>query len=304
MRLICKIIFDTKIKEAFYNMSKFLIFPKWVWLFGFLGWFSAEIVTSSTVFNKIDLGTIIFSFSYYLVQMAVVADIIIRKRLSILGIFLVGLLYGILEEAFYIKNPLFLTLLLALGHSTVTVTFPYFLANFLVHGEKRPFLGKKGYILSIFYLLVLYLFMAKFIPFVYPDSLILGSLLVIILLFIFKRIKETKSWIAGRGLNKWEKIVLITLASLVIIASQQNYLGVVLISLWLTIRRKVVNSLDVYFFTFLFLIFHFLASFINKSVEPSKIAVNYAASLIVGLTLIFLLWRKGRRTKELLDSTA
>ena len=36
--------------------SKLLIFPKWVWLYGLLGWFSAEIVTVSTPVNKIDIG--------------------------------------------------------------------------------------------------------------------------------------------------------------------------------------------------------------------------------------------------------
>lgn len=281
-------------------MSKFLIFPKWVWLFGFLGWFSAEIVTASTVFNKIDIGTIIFSFSYYLVQMAIVADIIIRKRLSILGIFLVGLLYGILEEAFYIKNPLFLTLLLALGHSAVTIIFPYFLTNFLIPGEKQPFISKIGYFLSILYLLILYALMAGFIPFAYPDSLILGSILVITLLFLIKRFGRIVSPFINRGLKRLEMIALIIFASLVIIFSQQNYLGVILLLVWLVIRGKKVNLSNLYFFTYLFLIFHFLASFINKSMDPSKIAINYAASLIVGLTLIFLLWRKGQRTKKLL----
>lgn len=278
-------------------MSKFLIFPKWVWLFGFLGWFSAEIVTASTVFYKIDIGTIIFSFSYYLVQMAIVADIIIRKRLSILGIFLVGLLYGILEEAFYIKNPLFLTLLLALGHSAVTIIFPYFLTNFLIPGEKQPFLGKIGYTLSILYLLALYILMAGFIPFAYPDSLILGSILVITFLFLIKRFGRVVSPFINRGLERLEVIALIIFASLLVIFSQQNSLGVILLLVWLVIRGKKVNLSNLYFFTYLFLIFHFLASFINKSMDPSKIAINYAASLIVGLILIFLLWRKRSTNK-------
>ena len=258
-----------------------------------MGWFSAEIVTVSTLFNRIDLSTVIFSFSYYLIQLAVVADIILRKKLSILGIFLIGILYGILEEAFYIKNPFFLTLLLALGHSAVTVTFPYLLTNFLIPGEKRPFLGKIGYILSILYLLILYVLMAGLIPFAYPDSLILGSVLIIMLILI-KKYGQVGKLVAGLGLKHLEKTVLIILASLIVVFSQQNDLGVILILIWFVIRGKMMNLSNLYFFTYLFLIFHFLASFINKTMYPSKIAINYAASLIAALTLIFLLWRKRR----------
>lgn len=281
------------------NGPKFFLFPKWVWLFGFLGWFSAEIVTVSTLFNEINFSTAVFSFSYYLVQLAIVADIILRKKLSILGIFLIGLLYGILEEAFYIKNPLFLTLLLALGHSAVTVTFPYFLTNFLALGGKQPFLGKMGYTLSILYLIALYILMAKFIPFAYPDSLILGGALIIILLLLLKKFGRAGRIVTGLGIKKLEMIAVTVFASLGIIYSQQNYLGVILILIWLVLRGRVMNLANVYFFTFLFLAFHFLASFINESVDPSKIAINYAASLVVGLVLIFSLWRKREHTKEL-----
>lgn len=298
-----KITSAIKVREVISIKQKFL-FPKWVWLFGFLGWFSAEVVTVSTVFNKIDLSTFIFSFSYYLVQLAIVADIISRKKLSILGIFLVGLLYGILEEAFYIKNPLFLTLLLALGHSAVTVTFPYLLTNFLVPGEKQPFLSKKGYILAILYLATLYIFMARFIPFIYPDSLILGSVLMAALLLFIKRSGRTESLVVHQGLKGLEMIALIIFASLVTISSQQNYSGVILILVWLVTRGRVVNLPNLYLFTYLFLIFHFLASFINKSIDPSKIAINYVVSLIIGLILIFLLWKKRQYAKDFLGVTA
>lgn len=282
--------------------SRVFLFPKWVWILGLLGWFSAEIVTVSTVFNKIDAGTVIFSFFYYLVQLAVIADIIVRKKLSILGIFLIGLLYGILEEAFYIKNPLFLTILLALGHSVVTVTFPYLLTNFLIPGEKQPFLGKKGYILSISYLLILYIVMAGFIPFAYIDSLILGSALLIALIFLLRKYGRAGSLATGSGIKKLEQIVLIILVSLAVIVSQQNYLGVILLLIWLVVRNKAINLSNLYFFTFLFLVFHFIASFINKSMDPSKIATNYAAALIMGLILIFLLWKKILRNKNFFPS--
>lgn len=220
------------------------------------------------------------------------ADIITRKRMSLLGVFLIGLLYGILEEAFYIKNPLFLTILLVLGHSAVTVTFPYLLSNFLVPGEKQPFLSKKGYILAIIYLIILYSIMAGFIPFAYLDSLILGFVSVVTLILLIQRFYQAQSPTPGPGLSKPEQILLIILASLVTIVSQQNYLGVIFILIWLVIRSKKVNFSNLYFFSYLFLIFHFLASFINKTMDQSKIAINYPVSLIVGLILLFLLWRK------------
>lgn len=272
---------------------KSFFFPLWVWFLGFMAWFSAEIVTVSTVFDKIDFGTLIFSFSYYLIQMAIVADIILRKQLSLWGIFLLGLMFGVLEEAFYIKNPLFLTLLLALGHATVTVLFPYLLVNFLIPVEKKPFLPKRGYLLAGAYLLVLYLFMVGFIPFLYLDSLFLSLfLLLVLVLLLIKFGKGVGEKGAGPGLKKLEKIGIFAGAGLIIALSQQPYLGIMLILIWLLIRQKILSRGDLYLLTVYFLIFHFLGAVLNKSVEPSKMAVNYPLSLIIGLILLFWLWRR------------
>ena len=273
--------------------SKLLIFPKWVWLYGLLGWFSAEIVTVSTPVNKIDIGTIVFSIPYYLLQLTIVADIIARKKPSLFGLFLIGLIYGILEETFYIKNPPLLTLLLTLGHSAVTVTLPYLLVNYLIPGEKQPFLGKKGYILIIFCLAALYAGMAMFLPFTNIASLLLGIILTIILLVIIKLFwkKQPKSG-KGAGFSIKEKLAVIFVALLATISSQQNYLGVIIIFLWFILRQKTANSKDIYFVTILFLIFHFLGSIFNKSADPANLWLNYQISFTVGLLILFLLWRK------------
>lgn len=276
------------------NLKKgYFIFPLWVWVFGLLGWFGAEIVTASTNITNINFGTPIFSISYYIVQLAIVADIITRKRFSLTGIFLIGLLYGILEEALYIKNPFHFTLLLALGHSAVTVVFPYLLTNFLIPGEKAPFLSKKGYILAILYLLVLYILMAGFIPFVYFDSLFLGLISIVILFFLLKKFSSIGPKLGEEiGLGIKEKFGVISAATLATIISQQNYLGVMVILFWLILRQKKINGRDLRLIIILFLIFHFLASIINKTALPLQMIINYPLSLVVGLVLLILFWRK------------
>jgi hypothetical protein len=256
---------------------------------GLLAWFSAEIVTFSTALEKIDGGVIVFSFSYYLVQVALILDLILRKRFSLWQIFLVGLIYGILEEAFYIKNPLSLMLLLAIGHSAVTITFPYLLVNYLIPGEKKPFLSPRGYAFSLIYLGLLYFLMAQFLPFVYPDSILLGSALIVFFGFL---IHKSSSERVSPGIRQREKIGIILLAILLIILSQQNYLGVILLFSWLIIRRRLASQGDIYFATVSFLTFHFLASFINASADPGKIIINYPVIFLVGLSLLFLLVKK------------
>ncbi len=276
--------------------QKFFIFPFWVWMFGILAWFSAEIVTVSTIFTQINVGTPIFSFSYYMIQIAITADLILRRRLSFLGIVIVGLIFGLLEEALYIKNPLPLTLLLALGHSAVTVTFPYLLINFLIPEEKRSFLNKKSYAIMLGYLAILYILMSFFLPFVYIDSLIAALILLVILGVCLKKFDQSGPVLGtGLGIKKSEGLIVTVLALAVTIISQQNYLGVIFVFLWLIARRKVLNTPNVYFAVSLFLVCHFLLSFINKATTVSKIAVNYPVVLVVALILLILLW-KNRNT--------
>ncbi len=258
----------------------------WVWTFGILAYISAEIVTSSTPINKIAPATIIFSFSYYIVQIAIMADIITRKRLSLTGIILIGLVYGFLEEAFYIKNPLPLTLLLALGHSAVTITFPYLIINFLFQGEKQSFLNKSGYILTIGYLAVLYVVMTFFIPFVYFDSLLASIVALPILLLLLKKFGKSGTTTSISAVKKWEKPAILILAALLTIISKQNYLGVITLFIWMLIRQKHFGKSDLFFAVISFLIFHFLASFASKG-----ISLNYISSLAISIILIFLLIR-------------
>ncbi len=276
--------------------QKFFIFPFWVWMFGILAWFSAEIVTVSTIFTQINVGTPIFSFSYYMIQIAITADLILRRRLSFLGIVIVGLIFGLLEEALYIKNPLPLTLLLALGHSAVTVTFPYLLINFLIPEEKRSFLNKKSYAIMLGYLAILYILMSFSLPFVYIDSLIAALILLVILGVCLKKFDQSGPVLGtGLGIKKSEGLIVTVLALAVTIISQQNYLGVIFVFLWLIARRKVLNTPNVYFAVSLFLVCNFLLSFINKATTVSKIAVNYPVVLVVALILLILLW-KNRNT--------
>lgn len=265
------------------------IFPAWVWFLGFLSWFSAEIVTVSTPLAKLDGGTIIFSFSYYLVQMAVVADLILRKRFSLWGVFFLGLIFGLLEEAFYIKNPLFLTLLLALGHAAVTVFFPYLLVNFLLPGEKSPFLSKLGYFLALSYLVILYFLMAQILPFVHPDSFLFGLILLLFLFFLLGKFGQIGGEVGrGEGLLKLEKAAVFLTGVLLVALSQNPYLAVTVVLSWLLWRQSKANFGDLYFFVVLFLLFHFLAAVFNKGVTLEKMAVNYPLTLPVGL--IFLFW--------------
>ncbi len=273
-------------------MKKIFIFPFWVWVYGILAYISAEIVTSSTPIDKIAPSTIIFSFSYYIVQVAIVADIITRKRLSLTGIILIGLIYGFLEEAFYIKNPLPLTLLLALGHSAVTITFPYLLVNFLIPGEKQPFLNKFGYVLTAGYLALLYAAMVFFIPFAYPDSLIVSIVALPVLFLLLKKFGKSGISAAISTIKKWEGVAVLILAVFLTIISVQNYLGVMVIFIWLLLRQKAFSRQDLYLISIFFLVFHFLASFLNKSADPAKLWLNYPISFIIGLGLIFFLIRR------------
>lgn len=276
-----------------YIKPKFLLLPNWVWLYVLLGWFSAEIVTVSTPLNKIDIGIIIFSIPYYLLQLTIVADIIARKKPSFLVIFLIGLLYGIFEEAFYIKNPPLATILLIFGHSAITVTFPYLLVNFLIPEEKQPFLGKIGYILIISCLAILYIVMAGFLPFANVVSLILGILLTVIILLAIKAFWKTGAELgSGKGFSKKEKFAVLIVASLATVLTKQNYLGVIIVFLWFIARQKTANFRDIYLVTILFLIFHYLGSIFNKSTDPAKLWINYPASLTAGLIMLLLLWRK------------
>ncbi len=267
-------------------MKKIFIFPFWVWVYGILAYISAEIVTSSTPINKIALSTVIFSFSYYIVQIVIVADIITRKRLSLTGIILIGLVYGFLEEAFYIKNPLPLTLLLALGHSAVTITFPYLLVNFLIPGEKQPFLNKFGYVLTVSYLALLYTAMVFFIPFAYLDSLIVNAIALPVLFWLLKKFGKSGIVAAISAVKKWEKITIPVLAAVLTIISGQNYLGVMVIFIWVLLRQKALNYQDLYRATIFYLGFHFLASIFNKS---TGISLNYIISSVLGVILIFWL---------------
>lgn len=283
--------------------KKYFLFPAWVWLFGFLAWFSAEIVNVSTYLGKIDfLGTVVFSLSYYLVQVAIAADIISRKKLSFSGIFLLGLIYGILEEVFYIKNPLFLSALLALGHAAVTITFSYLLVNILNNQEKKPFLSKKGYILAGSYLLVLYIFMAQFMPFAYFDSLLVGlaSLLILLFLFMKKTGKTSEEIGASDGLMKKERILIVAVAVLLLFLSRQTYVSIMILLAWFLIKRKRLNSQDLYFFAGSFIIFHLLAAILNKDIPLWKLTTNYPIVFIVGLVLIYFLWQKAKKNEPIL----
>ncbi len=192
------------------------IFPLWVWVFAILAWFSAEIVTATTAFNDINF---IFSFSYYIVQVAIVADIIVRKNPSWKGIIVLGLIFGLVEESFYIKNPLPLTILLALGHSSVTIVFPYILTKFIIPGKKDPFLSKWMYIGLFAYLSALYVFMAIALPFAYIDSLIFAIIAVPALIFLFARMD--KQFVSGDGIGLKEKIYFLA-ASVVVFALTRN----------------------------------------------------------------------------------
>ncbi len=278
--------------------TKTFLFPFWVWVYGILAYISAEIVTSSTPINKIALSTVIFSFSYYIVQIVIVADIITRKRLSLTGIILIGLVYGFLEEAFYIKNPLPLTLLLALGHSAVTITFPYLLVNFLIPGEKQPFLNKFGYVLTVSYLALLYTAMVFFIPFAYLDSLIVNAIALPVLFWLLKKFGKSGIVAAISAVKKWEKITIPVLAAVLTIISGQNYLGVMVIFIWLILRRNKVSQNDLFFTTIAFVIFHFLGSIFNHSANITVTSINYLVSATAGIVLIFLLKRS--RAKSLL----
>ena len=260
-----------------------------------MAYVSAEIVTLSTPIEKITPSTIIFSLSYYVVQAALVADIIVRRKLSLWGIFLIGLIYGILEEVFYIKNPFFLTILLALGHSAVTITFPYILTNFLIPGEKKPFLDKKGYVFAGGYLLILYTVMAGFIPFAYPDSLILGIALLLALFSLLKKSGKPSTTAAMSGIKKWEKAIVPILAAFLTVISGQNYLGVMVVFIWVLLRQKVFNRQDFYLSAIFVLVFHFLASIFNKSANQSGLSPNYLFSLVTGILLIAWLWRTSKQ---------
>lgn len=225
------------------------------------------------------------------------ADIIVRKKLSLVGIILIGLIYGFLEEAFYIKNPLPLTLLLALGHSAVTIFFPYLLINFLIPGEKKPFLNRFGYILAIVYLVILYTAMFFFIPFTYPDSLLVGIVALPILLLFLKKFGKSGTVAVISTVKKWEKVTVPILAAILTVVSGQNYLGVMVVFLWVILRRKALGTQDLYLATIFFLGFHFLASIFNKSAYQTGITFNYFVSLTVGVFLLIWLYRAVRQCR-------
>ncbi|MCL4385599.1 MAG: hypothetical protein M1326_04705 [Cyanobacteria bacterium] len=268
------------------------ILPKWVLLFGILGYFAAEIVTASTPINKYNIGTPIFSFSYYIIQLAVVADLILRKKLSFLGIFILGLIFGLLEEAFYIKNPLILTILLPIGHAAVTVLFPYLIVNLLSKQEKKPFLSRNHYAFFGIYLAFLYVYLGFSLPFPYIDSLIFSLITLPVLIFLLYKTGTKNPTISNSKINKKEWGALIAISVFFMALMQQNFSAVFVLLVWFILRGKQLSKHQLLFAGSLYIIFHYLFTVFNKTGVRANLFINYPLAFIMGALIIFLLFKK------------
>lgn len=274
-------------------LPKVLFFPKWVWLYAFIAWFCLEIAGASISLAKINLTNLFFSFSFYLVSLAIVINLVLKKGYSIWGLLLLGLIFGFSTNVFYIKAPLIKAIPFSLKAGIVGVIFPYFLVNILSQSTKIPFLGKKGILLSFAYLAILYFSSFSKSPLSFKTSFIQSLIILGVLIFILIKFGKIADHIGdGFGLRLIEKIAMAVVSIILTFATNQYYAGILIIFLWLLIRQKVTSLKDIYFITILFVIFDFFLVKMNKGALLSKISANYPYALILGVILLVLTLRK------------
>ena len=144
-----------------------------------LGAFNAESLTTSTPPYRWILGgplTILVTFMFYGLMLLVIEDLVSRYSWDYRKLFLIGLIYGLLEEGFFaLTNELpahgfvgfgrYLglnvpwTIVTSEIHAVYTVVLTFMIADLIIPREKTgPVLSKKQYVPVLAYLALLYLF--------------------------------------------------------------------------------------------------------------------------------------------------
>lgn len=173
-----------------------------------VGNFMGEVLSrASSLWNYFTPPGFFFTFLFYGLHLAIIEDLDIRYKLNYPGIFLTGMIYGVLEEAFFAKTffypslPDFGTYGRAMGintiwalfgtffHGLITVTLTFVIVDILMPRQNdKPVLSKWHYIGFISYLLVVcyipfFFFLAVTPKYVgYRPSVISASIVLLILI--------------------------------------------------------------------------------------------------------------------------
>ncbi|MEM2157171.1 MAG: hypothetical protein QXX18_10675 [Candidatus Jordarchaeales archaeon] len=189
-----------------------------------VGAWNAEAVSMGTFpYEFLHPANIFVTFMYYALQLLIIEDLYSRFKLSYRDLFLIGILFGLLEEGvltltFYIPvtewlkpgygrilgiNTVWATFL-TFFHATYTVTLTFLIIDRFFPRNRGPLLNRRAYALILSYLLVLYIGNPIHVAFTVMPSqlhfnfkpkieaiLIVAFLIVILMFTVASRIRKS-----------------------------------------------------------------------------------------------------------------
>lgn len=292
-----------------------------VLLIALLSFFGAEILTGSTSVEGIIQYPVSFvaSLAFYGLQVTVIADLTIKFRLHVRTLYIIGLIYGILEEGiaiFTMESTSTHTLWLSIYglnltwvfyvmvlHSVVTVLTTLLIIRVISPVRlETPILSRGGYILIMPVTAVIYYFLMKSsifagrVPGLIPVLMLVLLLLILILAAILSA-KGTASHFENESqTSKISSLIVIPFAAAMIIpfiignstpvllALETLMIFLLLIALYGYFRKfGTITSLDrrsLWTYTSSILIVMLVGGYFNRTISSDLLAVFVSAFLI------------------------